>query len=52
MKPNMGTLLGVHEITKKFGAVNALRGVTIEFAKGEIPPAVTLYFPDGKNNVL
>ena len=30
------TLLGVHEITKKFGAVNALRGVTIEFAKGEI----------------
>ena len=31
-----GTLLGVHEITKKFGAVNALRGVTIQFAKGEI----------------
>ena len=30
------TLLGVHEITKKFGAVNALRGVTIQFAKGEI----------------
>lgn len=33
---NEGTLLGVHEITKKFGAVNALRGVTIQFAKGEI----------------
>lgn len=33
---NKGTLLGVHEITKKFGAVNALRGVTIQFAKGEI----------------
>ena len=28
--------MGVHEITKKFGAVNALRGVTIQFAKGEI----------------
>jgi len=33
---NHDTLLGVHEITKKFGAVNALRGVTIQFAKGEI----------------